>query len=100
MKLAADLLWCVRSKECPVTGILRLCAGIVAALAVALLLSGCGRKGPLDPPPGSSQYQQGAPASAPGAPPQPGMHQEFDENGKPVAPAGQKKRLPLDWLLD
>jgi predicted small lipoprotein YifL len=84
-----------------VTGTLRFCAGIVAALAVALLLAGCGRKGSLDQPPGSSQYQQGAPTpAAPDAPPQPGMHKEFDENGRPVAPAGQKKRFFLDWLLN
>jgi len=25
---------------------------------------------------------------------------ELDEQGRPIAPAGQKKRLPIDVLLD
>jgi predicted small lipoprotein YifL len=58
------------------------------ALALGLTLSACGRKGPLDPPPGASLEGPG------GAP------VEYDAQGKPIAPPGQKKRLPIDWLLD
>jgi hypothetical protein len=25
---------------------------------------------------------------------------ELDSQGRPLAPPGQKKRLPIDWLLD
>ena len=25
---------------------------------------------------------------------------ELDAEGRPIAPPGQKKRLPIDWLLD
>ena len=74
---------------------------MVGALAAVLLLPGCGRKGPLDPPPASSQLQPGAPPqSAPGAPPEKSMHQDFDEDGRPVAPPGRKVHQFLDWLLN
>ena len=57
-------------------------------LALGLTLSACGRRGPLDPPPGASS---GA-ATARGI--------ELDSQGRPLAPQGQKRRLPIDWLLD
>ena len=61
---------------------------VVAALfALGLTLSACGRKGPLDPPPGA--------AIGPG-----GTLIELDQEGRPLAPPGQKKRIPLDVLLD
>ena len=79
----------------------RYSTGLIVALAAVLLLSGCGRKGPLDPPPGSGSYQGGQPApGGPGASPTRGMPQDFDENGKPIAPPGQKTRQYFDWLLD
>ena len=58
---------------------------------LALALSGCGRKGPLDLPPSAAINQPpGTAAEAPAVGP----------DGRPVAPAGNKKRLPIDWLLD
>jgi predicted small lipoprotein YifL len=71
-------------------------------LAALLLLPGCGRKGPLDLPPGASYSQPGA-LGAPGAGGGVAPTREapqFDEEGRPIAPAGQKRRLFLDWLLD
>ena len=62
-------------------------AGMAALLALGLALSACGRKGPLDPPPGAIMV--------PGA----GLV-ETDQEGRPLAPPGQKKRIPLDVLLD
>ena len=61
----------------------------VAVLAALLApgLSACGRKGPLDPPPASLAGQQ--PSTL-----------EIDAEGRPIAPPGEKKRLPIDWLLD
>ena len=59
----------------------------VALLTLGLTLSACGRKGPLDPPPGA--------AVGPG-----GTLIELDQEGRPLAPPGQKKRIPLDVLLD
>ena len=61
----------------------------VAALAalLALGLSGCGRKGPLDPPPASLAGPQQSAI-------------ETDADGRPLAPPGEKKRLPIDFLLD
>jgi predicted small lipoprotein YifL len=56
------------------------------ALAVGLLLSGCGRRGPLEAPPGTIMTQQGP--------------VQLDAEGRPIAPEGAKKRLPVDWLLD
>jgi predicted small lipoprotein YifL len=59
----------------------------VLAALTALGLSGCGRKGPLDPPPASLA-----------ATPPPAI--ETDAEGRPLAPPGERKRLPIDFLLD
>ena len=67
--------------------VLRIAALGALLLALGLTLSACGRKGPLDPPPASL------------AGPQPGNIQT-DAEGRPLAPPGEKKRLPIDWLLD
>jgi predicted small lipoprotein YifL len=56
------------------------------ALALGLTLSACGRRGPLEPPPGVALTPQGP--------------VELDSQGRPLAPPGEKKRLPIDWLLD
>jgi predicted small lipoprotein YifL len=83
---------------------------VIGALAAALALTGCGRKGPLDLPPGAASSQPAKPANtantgfglnpmpAQEAPPTPAA---FDAQGHPVAPAsGPKKRLPMDWLIE
>jgi predicted small lipoprotein YifL len=68
------------------------------ALVALLLLAGCGRKGPLELPPGARQQssavpsQGAAPAGAPGS--------GFDQDDRPVAGAPKKSRFFLDWLLD
>ena len=77
--------------------------GMIGALAAALLLAGCGRKGPLDLPPNTNALQAGAPVpptADPNAPPARGMAKDFDEEGKPIAPAGPKASSFLDWLLN
>ena len=56
------------------------------ALALGLTLSSCGRRGPLEMPPGVAITPQGP--------------VELDSQGRPIAPAGEKKRLPIDVLLD
>ena len=56
-------------------------------IGLGLTLSGCGRKGPLDPPPAALSG------------PQPNALQT-DQQGRDIAPPGQKKRIPLDVLLD
>jgi predicted small lipoprotein YifL len=65
-------------------------AAILGALALALglTLSACGRRGPLDAPPGAMTGAE-QPADI-----------QFDAQGRPLAPQGQKRRLPIDWLLD
>jgi predicted small lipoprotein YifL len=70
---------------------------LTGALAAALLVSGCGRKGPLDPPPGGWEIAPGT-TSTPvtNRPAQPA----FDEEGKPIAPTGPKRKTPADWLID
>jgi predicted small lipoprotein YifL len=64
-------------------------AAVLSALLLALgvALSACGRKGPPDPPPASLAGPQ-----------QPTI--ETDAEGRPIAPTGEKKRLPIDFLLD
>ena len=80
---------------------------MTGTLALALLLSGCGRKGSLDPPPGGYQLDRDVfrtPVSGRGdvqgqeKPPE--KDPEYDEQGRPIAPVGPKKRLRGDWLLD
>jgi len=71
-----------------------------AALAAAVALSGCGRKGALDPPPGGMVLE-----NRPGMTPVTGRgvqqpRPEYDENGRPIAPEGERRRTPLDWLID
>jgi predicted small lipoprotein YifL len=55
-------------------------------LALGLTLSACGRRGPPDAPPGVVNTPQGP--------------IELDPQGRPLAPPGEKKRLPIDLLLD
>lgn len=83
---------------------------LIGALAASLALAGCGRKGPLDPPPGASL--EGVPQanmpdlmSGKGQPAPIGGHAKdgysgVDENGQPMAPKGPRKRIPLDVLLN
>jgi predicted small lipoprotein YifL len=95
----------------------------LGALVLALGLAGCGRKGPLDPPPGaaapaqSQTAQTAQPARTGGLSafrsprsPQPGQRAAakpaetteagFDENGNPIPGAARKQRFFLDFLLD
>ncbi len=69
---------------------------LIAALVASLGLTACGRKGPLDPPPGASLAgDQTAPAGdARYGPPVRGP------DGKPLAPVGPNKPIPLDVLLN
>jgi hypothetical protein len=76
---------------------------VIGTLALAMPLSGCGRKGALDPPPGGSKLEGGAirtPVSRRGSDPVLDKPPEYDENGRPIAPVGQRKKLPADWLID
>jgi predicted small lipoprotein YifL len=62
---------------------------LAGAVATALALAGCGRKGGLDEPPLA--------ASEPAPPGQPGA---ATSDGKPNPPAAEKRRTFLDWLID
>jgi predicted small lipoprotein YifL len=64
---------------------------LAGALAAALALAGCGRKGGLDDPPLA--------ASEPAPPGQPGAA-TYSPDGKPNPPAAEKRRTFLDWLID
>ena len=69
---------------------------LIGALAASLGLAACGRKGPLDPPPGASLAgDQAAPVANPadGKPP-------IGPDGKLLAPGGVNRRIPLDVLLN
>jgi predicted small lipoprotein YifL len=81
---------------------------LIGALAASLGLAACGRKGPLDPPPGASlagEPQAGTnPMSNPIATPIGGQvrdgNLEMRPDGQPLAPKGPKKQIPLDVLLN
>jgi predicted small lipoprotein YifL len=71
----------------------------IGVLALSFALTACGRRGPLDPPPRATAQSA----------PQQGQQQQQqtsaaenaeDEDGTPVVPRGEKKRFPLDWLLN
>jgi predicted small lipoprotein YifL len=77
---------------------------LIGVALAALTLAGCGRKGPLDPPPGASMASEpGAPANTPVtndplvAPP--GQTSDGPAN-RPVAGTGPNKRIFLDNLLN
>jgi predicted small lipoprotein YifL len=88
VNFAPILLWCDANREFLVNRSVCLRLAAIGALAAAVLLTGCGRKGPLDPPPSAS--------AQPAEPEQ----LQVDAEGRPVAPRGQKKRFFADWLLD
>jgi predicted small lipoprotein YifL len=80
--------------------------------ATAVVLAGCGRAGPLDPPPsalGPAPAPAAAVSPAPMASADPtaahaasrdlAAKNGFDAQGNPVAAPGQKKDFPLDFLL-
>jgi hypothetical protein len=76
---------------------------VIGALALALPLSACGRKGGLDPPPGGSRLEAGTvrtPVTRRGAEPPVEKAPEYDADGRPIAPTGPRKKLPADWLID
>jgi predicted small lipoprotein YifL len=82
------------------------------ALIACLALTGCGRKGPLDPPPGAAltgepQPQQsglltpmvspiGSGSGGTSSSAEPGI----GSDGRPVAPKGPKRPFVLDGLLN
>ena len=82
----------------------------LSLLAVAALgLAACGRKGPLDAPPGAalaSEPQANNPGLMRpiGAAPIGGQAKDnnagIDAHGRPLAPEGEKRRIPLDALLN
>ena len=81
----------------------------VLLIALACALTGCGRKGGLDLPPGASNYQ-GAPGEAndnntaaaqPAATAQGNLYDTITNSDKSlIAPRGPKKRIILDPILD
>jgi predicted small lipoprotein YifL len=80
---------------------------IILVGTAALLLSGCGRKGPLDLPPTASGQQPAATAAVqpdPTAPPQTSSANLFDPNNGagtlPTAGKGPKRPFALDPLLN
>ena len=76
----------------------------IGALALALPMAACGRKGALDPPPGGYvlEQQQGKTATTRKGEARPREEKapEYDDDGRPVAPQGVRKKLPADWLID
>ena len=82
---------------------------LIGALVASLGLAACGRKGPLDPPPGASlegQPQANMPELMSNNRGTPIGGQARDGNagvgpdGQPQAPKGPKKQIPLDVLLN
>jgi predicted small lipoprotein YifL len=77
---------------------------LIGVALAALTLAGCGRKGPLDPPPGASMASEPTPAPDVPATADPLITPlgQTNENRAPRAtvPAGPNKRIFLDNLLN
>ena len=82
--------------------------GLALLGVVTLTLAGCGRNGPLEPPPGpalptpsvsSSQLTQPDGTPIPGSPQDTAIKTGFDAQGRPVAQTGPKRSFILDPLL-
>jgi predicted small lipoprotein YifL len=109
VKSFRNLLWCPQSWSPPVPRsacpVLRFSArsAFLGALAATLALGACGRKGPLDPPPAASLQEpaaQSQPGSGEAQSPSAAVPIEYRTDGRPLAPRGQKRKLPADWLID
>ncbi|MCF2525361.1 lipoprotein [Bradyrhizobium sp. G127] len=82
---------------------------VVALIALTCALAGCGRKAGLDLPPGASADQQERAAAADAAAAadrnsasnlQSEVYRPPGTSSIAVAPRGEKKRIPLDAILD
>lgn len=75
---------------------------LIGVALAALTLAGCGRKGPLDPPPGASLAPSAA--AAPEVPvtaePLVATPGQARDSSRPVAPVGPDRRIFLDNLLN
>jgi predicted small lipoprotein YifL len=83
----------LKYSDCPLARL-----ALVAALAAALGLTACGRKGPLDPPPAASVT--GEQTVTTGDEPRTPNRPILGPDGKPIAPGLTNKRIPLDVLLN
>ena len=77
----------------------------VTGMLAALALAGCGRKGPLDPPPAAAVTgDQAAPAARrwprPSAAGRTTTNPALGPDGKPLAPKGPNKHIFLDDILN
>ena len=76
---------------------------MVAVAAVTLALAGCGRKGPLDPPPGASSLsavEQGDTDEERAASKGNVFDPSYGANELPKTPKGNKRSFILDPLLN
>lgn len=75
---------------------------LAGVLACALAVGACGRKGPLDPPPGgapdAAQTTSEQTASEPGG--APNLLQRPDQRPAQPAVQGRNRTIPLDALLN
>ena len=83
---------------------------VIGALVASLGLAACGRKGPLDPPPGASldgvaqpnmpELMRPTGRTAPIGSGSADGYSGVGPDGQPLAPKGPQKRIPLDVLLN
>jgi predicted small lipoprotein YifL len=79
----------------------------IGLIIASCALAGCGRKAGLDLPPGASADQKGTPSSDfatanpnSAANMQNEVYRPPGSANAPLAPRGEKKRIPLDAILD
>lgn len=77
------------------------CLALIGVAVAALTLAGCGRKGPLDPPPGASLAQPAAAETAAAPSNEPLFPGQTRENALPQAkPSDPNKKFFLDSILN
>jgi predicted small lipoprotein YifL len=70
---------------------------VLAGMIVALALAGCGRKGPLDPPPAAAAPTAHA---VPAGPNPTAANEPMAPNGRLTVPKGPDKHIFLDDILN
>lgn len=69
---------------------------LIGVLVASISLSACGRKGPLDPPPGASLSGEQPTSTSMDVRDRP----VYGPDGKLLVPADSRKQFPLDVLLN
>jgi hypothetical protein len=101
-----SLLWCAKYRSLPCPGPIASSFFLAVIGAIGLgpaAFEPAGRKARSIRRPADRSLKRGTvrtPVTRRGAEAAPVKPTEYDENGRPIAPVGTRKKLPADWLID